>query len=180
MTRTAQTAAEAYQHYGPALVRKAERLLRNSDDAMDVVQSLFVDLIARPPTSLELSYLYSAVTNRCLNLIRNQSNRSRLLSECDDSLRGPTRSAPETAMVSLDLTVRLIDALDARSAELVVYHFVDDLSQEEVAEQMGISRRAVVKRLAKIRMLARSLARAASEGGDGAGPAGHTDLGERL
>ena len=35
---------QAYERYGPALVRKAERLLCNHDDALDLVQSLFADL----------------------------------------------------------------------------------------------------------------------------------------
>src|SRR5687768_13365769 len=37
----------AYRAYGPALVRKAERMLRNREDATDVVHALFVDLIPR-------------------------------------------------------------------------------------------------------------------------------------
>ena len=37
----------AYRAYGPALVRKAERMLRSREDAVDVVHALFVDLIPR-------------------------------------------------------------------------------------------------------------------------------------
>lgn len=37
---------ESYQRYGPALLRKAERLLQSRDDALDVVQGLFTDLLA--------------------------------------------------------------------------------------------------------------------------------------
>lgn len=161
--RPVQTPSEAYQRYGPALVRKAERVLRNSDDAMDIVQGLFVDLISRPPKSLDLAYLYSAVTNRCLNLIRNQSKRSRLLESSQDSLRGPERTCLGDTVLTLDLLTHLLAALDARSAEIVVYHYLDDLNQEEVAQQMRISRRAVVKRLTKIRSVAQSIARAASQ-----------------
>lgn len=154
---------EAYRRYGPALLRKAQRILRNEDDAMDVVQGLFVDLIARPAKTLELPYLYSSVTNRCLNLIRNQSNRSRLLAEREPSLRGPERTSLGDVYLGVDLLIRLVDELDPRSAEIVVYHFLDDMSQDEVARQMGMSRRAVVKRLTKIRQLARSLSRSDSE-----------------
>jgi len=158
-----QTPSEAYQRYGPALVRKAERVLRNPDDAMDIVQGLFVDLISRPPTSLDLPYLYSAVTNRCLNLIRNQSNRSRLLESRQDALRGPERTSLGDTVLTLDLLTHLLAALDETSAEIVVYHYLDDLNQDEVAQQMSMSRRAVVKRLTKIRTVARGIARAASQ-----------------
>jgi RNA polymerase sigma-70 factor (ECF subfamily) len=151
--------AEAYQRYGPALLRKAERVLRNEDDAMDIVQALFLDLISRPPNSLDLSYLYTAVTNRCLNLIRNESVRSRLLQDHAQDLCGAGRRALGESMLTLELVTRLVGELDQKSAEIVVYHFVDDLNQSEVAAQVGISRRAVVKRLGKIRDLARALDR---------------------
>ncbi len=133
---------------------------------MDIVQSLFVDLIAKPPKSLDLAYLYSAVTNRCLNLIRNQSNRSRLLAEGRDALRGPERTNLGDTLLSLNLLMRLLSELDGKSAQLVVYHYLDDMNQDDVAKQMGISRRAVVKRLTKIRAKAQSLSRAASQNDD--------------
>lgn len=155
-----------YRRYGPALVRKAERILRNHDDAMDIVQGLFVDLIASPTTSLDLAYLYSAVTNRSLNMIRNHHNRARLLEEQSDSLRGPARTPLGSALLSLNLLMRLVESLDAKSAAIVVYHFLDDLNQDEVAIQMGMSRRAVVKRLRKIREAGQRLSRAASQNED--------------
>ena len=69
----------AYRAYGPALVRKAERILRSREDAVDVVHALFVDLIPRWSRDVDLPYLYRAVTNRCLNFVRDESNRARLL-----------------------------------------------------------------------------------------------------
>lgn len=131
---------------------------------MDIVQALFVDLISRPPKSLDISYLYRAVNNRCLNLIRNQRNHCRLLADGDDALRGPERTPLGDTMLSMDLLVRLLSELDQKSAEIVIYHFIDDMNQTEVAEQMRLSRRAVVKRLAKIRLVARGMFRAASQG----------------
>ena len=69
----------AYRAYGPALVRKAERILRSREDAVDVVHALFVDLIPRWNRDVDLPYLYRAVTNRCLNLLRDRGTRARLL-----------------------------------------------------------------------------------------------------
>ncbi len=141
------------------MLRKAERVLRNEDDAMDIVQTLFLDLISKPPKSLDLAYLYSAVTNRCLNQIRNQVLRSRLLQHHAQDLCGEGRTTLGDGVLTLELVARLVAALDQKSAEIVIYHFIDDLNQGEVAAQVGISRRAVVKRLAKIRELARDLVR---------------------
>ena len=51
---------ESYSRYGPALLRKAERLLQNHEDARDVVQALFVDLIERGEDETDLPYLKHA------------------------------------------------------------------------------------------------------------------------
>ena len=58
-------------------MRKCERLLQNRQDAEDVVQSLFVDLLRKGRSEAELPYLYRAATNRCLNLIRDRHLQAR-------------------------------------------------------------------------------------------------------
>ena len=58
---------EPYRRYAPALLRKAERMLQDRDEAQDLVQGLFLDLMQRPDTPADLPYLYRAVTHRCLN-----------------------------------------------------------------------------------------------------------------
>ena len=83
---------DAYERYGRALLRKAERIVGNREDARDILQALFVDLLERgaDADANDLAYLYRAVTNRCLNVIRDRNNRARLLARQDAVLRGPT------------------------------------------------------------------------------------------
>jgi len=142
---------EAYRHYGPALVRKAERILRNRDDAVDVVHGLFVDLIQQRQRILDLPYLYRAVTNRCLNAVRDQANRNRLLEREQPVLAQGGRVRCDDHVIGTDLLVRLADRLDQGHLEVLVCRFFDDLTQDEVAEQLGVSRKTVGKRLARIR-----------------------------
>ena len=143
---------DAYRRYAPALLRKAERLLQNRHDAQDVVQGLFLDLLQRDDRpEMDLPYLYRALTNRCLNMLRDHSTRRRLLSLHDVVLRGPVRVTCEERVVDLDLLTKLAGALDQESAEILVYRFVDDLGQEEIAELLGLSRKTIGQRLARIR-----------------------------
>jgi len=142
---------EVYRKYGPALVRKAERILLNPDDAGDIVQGLFVDLIKRGNCDVELPYLYRAVTNRCLNLIRDRRNRQRLLDRQEPALRGPTRTRCDEQVIGLDLLAKLVGKLDRKSLEILVCLYVDDMTQAEVAELLGTSRKTVGKRVKKIR-----------------------------
>jgi RNA polymerase sigma-70 factor (ECF subfamily) len=148
---------EAYQRYGAALLRKAERILQNRADAQDVVQSLFVELLQNPSPREDFAYLYRAVTNRCLNILRDQATRSRLLREHDGLLRGPVRTTCEERSIDMQLLTRLVNELDEAHAEVLICHYFDDMSQVEIAELLGTSRKTVGLRLARIRALVAKL-----------------------
>jgi len=148
---------DAYLRYAPALQRKAERILQSRADAQDVVQSLFLELLQSPETPKDLAYLYRAVTHRCLNLLRDQKTRARLLQEHDALLRGPTRTSCEARTIDLQLLGKLVQSLDQAHAEVLICHYFDDMPQEEVASLLGISRKTVGLRLARIRALVAKL-----------------------
>jgi RNA polymerase sigma-70 factor (ECF subfamily) len=152
---------EAYRRYGPSLLRKAERMLQDRDEAQDLVQALFVDLLQRPETPADLPYLYRAVTHRCLNHLRDRRNQGRLLSGHGEALRGPVRTRLDERVVDRQLLASLADRIDAEAWEILVYHFIDDMTQDEIASLIGTSRKTVVRRLQTIREQARRLAEAA-------------------
>ena len=141
----------AYLRYAPALQRKAERILQNREDAQDIVQTLFVDLISEGIEQADLAYLYRAVTNRCLNMLRDQATRIRLLQRHDVALRGPVRTNCEDRAIDIDLLAKLLGALDQEHGEVLIYHYFDDMPQGEIAELLGVSRKTIGVRLARIR-----------------------------
>jgi RNA polymerase sigma-70 factor (ECF subfamily) len=155
---------EAYDRYGRALIRKAERILGSRDDALDVVHSLFADLVEQTPAPvLDLPYLYRAVTNRCLTLLRDEKNRARLLAEHDVALRGPTRTRLDDRVVDTDLLAKLVARLEPVESEILVAHVFDDMSQDEIASLVSLSRKTVGKKLEKIAEVARDVALAPIE-----------------
>jgi RNA polymerase sigma-70 factor (ECF subfamily) len=141
----------AYRVFGPALVRKAERVLRNREDAVDVVHALFVDLIPSWTPDVDLPYLYRAVTNRCLNLVRDRATRARLLA------REATAAAPigrvrlDDEVLGLGLLSALTERLDDPHLQVLVCRFLDDMTQDEIAAHLGVSRKTIGKRLDRIR-----------------------------
>ena len=149
---------EPYRRYGPALLRKAERMLQDRDEAKDVVQGLFLDLLQRPDTPVDLPYLYRAVTHRCLNHLRDRRNQGRLLASADETLRGPARTLLADRVVDRQLLANLATRIAPQAWEILVYHYVDDMTQDEIAGLIGASRKTVVRRLAAIREEARRLA----------------------
>ena len=125
-------------------------MVQSRQESEDIVQGLFVDLIQRGETSPQLPYLYRAVTNRCINHLRYGDNRRRLLEQHDVALRGPVRLAIDEQVVGLDLLVKLMDRLDARQSEVLVYRYFDEMGLEEIAGLVGTSRKTVGKRLARV------------------------------
>jgi len=148
---------DAYVRYGPALLRKAGRMVGNSADAEDVVQSVFIELFQRGRCDADLPYLFRAVTTRCLNLLRDAGNRRRLLERQEPALRGPARTRCDDEVIVIDLMVKLVDCLDRDSAEVLVYRYFDDLTQDEIADLQGVSRKTVGARLARVRQAVASL-----------------------
>jgi RNA polymerase sigma-70 factor (ECF subfamily) len=132
-------------------VRKAQRILRSREDAIDLVHALFVDLIPRWNTNVDLPYLYRAITNRCLNAIRDERTRARLLEKQGAAAAPLGRVQLEDEVVGLRLMAALAERLDESHLEVLVCRFVDDMTQEEIAAHLQLSRKTIGKRLDRIR-----------------------------
>jgi RNA polymerase sigma-70 factor (ECF subfamily) len=141
----------AYRTWGPALVRKAERILRSREDAVDVVHALFADLIPRWSRDVDLPYLYRAITNRCLNVVRDRGTRARLLEREQQAATPVGRVRLDDQIVGVGLIAALADRLDQSHMEVLVARFVDDMTQDEIATHLGVSRKTIGKRLDRIR-----------------------------
>ena len=141
----------AYRAYGSALVRKAERILKSREDAIDLVHALFVDLIPRWSNDVDLPYLYRAITNRCLNAIRDRNTRARLLEGSQTAAAPIGRVKLEDEVVGLQLLASLSERLDESHLQVLVARYFDDMTQEEIADHLGVSRKTIGKRLDRIR-----------------------------
>ncbi len=144
-----------YTRYAPALLRKCERLLGDRAEAEDVVHQLFVDLIHRGRTDVGLPWLFRAATNRGLNRLRDRRRQGELLAQHGEGMLHPSPARIDERLIDRRELLSLVERLDELSAEILVLHFVDGVDQGEVAELLGLSRRAVVARIAAIRARAR-------------------------
>jgi RNA polymerase sigma-70 factor (ECF subfamily) len=134
-----------YQRYGTAVCHRARRLLGDDAAARDVCHDVFVEILrARPawaPRS-PVAWLYTTVTNKCLNRLRSGRRFARAL-----RAHAPVeRSAPEL----LPLAVLLRD-LPEELQEIAVYYGLDEMSQEEIALVLGVSQKTVSNRIHEIR-----------------------------
>lgn len=146
------------EHY-QALARFAFRFVGDVGAAEDVVQDVFAHLWAerhsiRPTSSLR-AYLYAAVRNRALNVVRRESVASGLEAvheglESLSSAHSPTR--PDDRLDAVELSVRLAAAfatLPEKQATAMRLRWRDALSYAEIAEVLGISVKGVEKHLSR-------------------------------
>jgi RNA polymerase sigma factor (sigma-70 family) len=151
------TVEQLYREYGDLVLRRARRIMGSEADAQEILQELFVSFVERPEqlagkTSLT-GWLYGATTHLCLNTLRNRKNRARLLSE---RVPAGDPAAPASAEVKLSAQ-ELLAALPDPLAQVAIHYYFDEMTHEEIAEILGISRRHVGNLLQQIheRMQAR-------------------------
>lgn len=141
---------DLYRAHAGHVFRRARQLLGNDADAHEVVQDVFVSLLERPEQyagrSAFTTFLYSATTHACLNRLRNQRTRARLLEVQGGPLGEGASTSPEQRAELLGLLRRMPEEL-ARAA---VYHHFDDLTQDEIARILTCSRRHVGNLLARV------------------------------
>jgi RNA polymerase sigma-70 factor (ECF subfamily) len=148
---TAPAAAQAgaeidklYRSHGHLVLRRARALLGNEADAQEALQEVFAGLL-RAPEALRgirsvIGWLYAATTHHCLNVLRDRRTGARLL----ELQVVPAMPAVDGARADALAEARaLIARLPEEVGTAAVYHFVDGMTYDEVAEQLGCSRRKV-------------------------------------
>jgi RNA polymerase sigma factor (sigma-70 family) len=160
---------EAYERYGRTLIRRAARVVGNLEDGRDLVHGLFADLHGRGDIPLDLPYLYRAITNRCLTFLRDESNRARLLERHDAALAPAPRTKCDDRVIGMDLLAKLLRELDESETEVLTYRYLDDMTQDEIASLLGLSRKTVGKRLERLNEIIRRVASTPDHASDRAG-----------
>ncbi len=95
------------------------------------------------------------VTNHCLATLRDRNNRRRIV---DDHVAPSLPRAQAPAGDHRHELRSLLARLPEDAAQVVVYYYIDEMTQDQIAEVMSIGRRAVAALLAQATDLARTLA----------------------
>jgi RNA polymerase sigma-70 factor (ECF subfamily) len=135
------------------VLRRCRGLLRNEEAALDAMQDVFVqvlrrenDLVLTGPSSL----LYRIATNVCLNILRK--DRRRNVTSDDEILQAIAGSDdPESLALSRHFLDKLFDSEKESTRTIAVLHYVDKLTLEETAREVGLSVSGVRKRLRTLR-----------------------------
>ena len=139
--------ALAYARYGQPLFKRARSLLGNDEDAHEIVQEIFCifwrDRKKFRGESSVFTFLYRMTTNRSIDLIRRRARRGTPAILDEQKVGGPGKSSVDT----LDELAFLTEGLDEETLTVAVLAHVDGLTQDEIAESIGRSRRTIGKKL---------------------------------
>lgn len=145
--------AELYRRYGAAVNRRCRYFLQNEQDALDATQEVFVKAMKNierfRQDSSHLTWLIKIATNHCLNRIA--SNRAKWREKYKEFAKHKSEiEADDTGQLERAQMVKaLLLQLDSQTAAIAVYYYVDEMTQQEIAESCDISLPTVRKRLKK-------------------------------
>ena len=153
---------DLFEEHHKHMFHTAYRVLGDAGDAEDVLQTIFLRLLKRPPKALDTGkaggYLRRAAINASLDLIRKRK-RSRLVPVDQQILEEVEPSAdavsdPARRFASLEFRERLrreLAKVNPRGAEMFVLRYFEGYRNSEIGPMMGTSRMTVAVTLHRLR-----------------------------
>ena len=143
--------AELYDRHYEAVFRAALRVTGNPADAEDVLQTVFLRVLAQggnvEDVALPAAYFRRAAVNAAVDVLRRRELRAD--SVYDDSA---PHAAVQSPLLLKERLRRAIAALDSEDASLFLLRHVEGLSIEELAGMFGMEKNNVAVRLHRIRL----------------------------
>lgn len=161
---------ELLERYAGPVTNIAFRLLGSRPDAEEVAQDVFLKLYRRPPRLLAgtklFTWIYRVTVNRCLDLLRSRRRAPATVSldvpagpegeEFFPEPPVPAGSTPREQLARSELAVHLRRAVASLPQKLrlpLLLSTFEEISHEEVGRILGISPKAVERRLSRAREL---------------------------
>jgi RNA polymerase sigma-70 factor (ECF subfamily) len=139
-----------YARYGVLLRRRCRTILRDEALAEDALQEAFVKVL-RSEGGLAgveepLRWLYRVVDRCCFDALRR---RRRSIESPGEEDGGGVHPGVEIEL--RDAAMRLLSTFSEDEMQITLMLFVDGMAQGEIAEEMGVSRVTVNKKIQAIR-----------------------------
>lgn len=152
--------AKLYSDYGYFLFRRCHAYLGDQAAAHDAVQEVFVRALSHTQAfrgdASPRTWLCRIADHLCVDLLRRRRRNPvrPQLAQFDVDLAPQVRADDGDALV---LARRLLEQLEPESQRLAVLYYVDEMTQDELSRELGVSRRTIGKRLQALFAHARAL-----------------------
>ncbi|MDP3113953.1 MAG: RNA polymerase sigma factor [Candidatus Cloacimonadaceae bacterium] len=130
-------------------------LLGNDNDAKDIVQMVFIayyEHIDRVEEPTALSYLYRIAYNKSMTFLKQRNRYVFLDPRAFEQLPDTGNPAPEKDWSFLHKAIR---DLPSRLGSVIMMQYFEELSYKQIAEQLGISVKAVESLLVRAKKILR-------------------------
>lgn len=142
-----------YRAHSRALLVHCTHRLGNAAQARDAVQDTFERVMRAYARELvddahAAPYLFRTATNICFDILRHQTVWRRIAPEFGASAARADRVEPQH--MQRDFARELFSRLGPLTVTVGLMHFVEGMSQQEIATEVGLSRRSVFNHLKKL------------------------------
>ena len=143
---------ELYTKFGPLIYRRCMKLLADPVLSGDACQEVFVRAVRHADKLVSdrecLPWLYRVTTNYCLNLIREKSKIAAVspAGQTFDSWENDL----ERSVIAGEQMKMLLERFSEIDVQIALYAYLDRMTQSEIAEVTGLSRKTIGKRLRRI------------------------------
>ena len=147
-----------YAQCAPVVYRRARTLLGRDDDAWDAVQEVFEAMIMHSDEfrreANPMTWAYRIATNICLNVIRGRGFREPVAAEDAVEAVGANELG---VLEARNLLQKWVGHLTERELAVATLLFIDGLTQDEVAQTLGLSRKTIGREVIVLRAKAAAL-----------------------
>lgn len=141
-----------------AAASKAGSIVRRTDIAAEIAHDTFIKLWQHggtfPNERAVYVWIYKTAHRAAIDHLRSAAHRREDYKGDEAALEGPGTAPPRfrDVVMTRELVTRYIGRLAPEEAEVFLYLALDGMSQIEVADVMGLSRRTVQRLVAKVEL----------------------------
>jgi RNA polymerase sigma-70 factor (ECF subfamily) len=141
---------EIYRQYGPRLLRRCRRVLRDDALAEDALQDVFVKLLRHGAglraAESKLGWLLRVVDHCCFDV------RDRRRREPVTSVEPPPLHLRPTGAAEVQAQARsYLERLRSSEQQVTVLAYVEEADQRQIARELGHCRQSINKKLQRLR-----------------------------
>jgi RNA polymerase sigma-70 factor (ECF subfamily) len=150
---------ELYTKYGSRVYARCQYLLRDKEEARDAMHDVFIkvqkNLGEFRGEASPITWMTRIATNHCLNVIRAKR------AAWHDKYKKEVENAPQGEELGASLKENrqllklALAKVDPEIAEIAIYYFVDEMTQQEICALVGLSAPTLRKRLREFITVAR-------------------------
>ena len=142
MTMTTSELELLFKTHYAAMFRLAMSLLYDEDESKDVVSDVFASLLGGGlaiRSDNARGFLLTCVRNSCINVIRHKQMRERFMKLYSNRAE-PLADGPDDSLTLAELREYVDNNLPPLSRRIFTLRYLHDMTCQQVAETVGVSR----------------------------------------